>query len=1646
MRYYYRLLGVIHAIIFYLLSGLSAVWSQGATFVIEEYMVHDGIQGVAELAGHTTYRFYLQLSDPEDFVSAIYGGETAPMSLELESPMFNSPFATGSTAGGILPIVGQYFPEVLYDSWVTIGLEHAPQGGGEADVSALQSEAQPFLQNFVAGSPTDGEGFAVNDALGGAWFLLNGTSNGFAGDDLKVLVMQVTTEALPIGTLNAQVIPANPDLPAIQVQQGYEGTEVWDLLPPAAFPGCTDPAACNFDPNASEDDGSCEYGTCGGCTDVWACNFDPNATEDDGSCDYLACIGCTNPTACNYDPTAVYNDGSCEFLSCGTPGCMNPAACNYNPEATVSNGTCEFTSCVGCTDPSADNYNPAATVDNGSCAYGGCINPIACNYDPTANASDGSCEFVSCIGCMNASACNYDPSFTISDPASCEYAQAEYDCDGICLTDTDADGVCDGLEIAGCTDAAAENYNGNATDDDGSCVFAVAGCVNPLACNYNPNATQSNGSCEFSSCVGCTNPLACNYDEAYTIANNSTCVFAAQHYNCAGACLADNDGDGVCNELEILGCTDELAMNYSPLATDNNGSCIYPAVCNDPAACNYTPYEGYCLEIETYVVHTGVVGTTDLAGYVTYRIYAVCENPDDFVSAVAGDDVNPTFVHTTTQFFQHEAGGALGQLSNPLIFPFIPEAAYDSWVTIGLESDANSGDGESGVSVLEGTNPWIAPFEAGGSLVMSDDLGGVWYVLNGAANGVAGEDLKVLLGQFTTDGNLDGQMYVQFFEHGDGLNGGFNKLIGLHDACGLPTVDACEYPAAFEDCDGMCIQDEDGDGICNELEVPGCTDVSANNFNPAATDDNGSCDYSVDPCEADVIPPYFTFVPADSTVQCDQAMPTTFAVAADDCDANVQVMFIDGPIEFIFDCPPYNYLCTRTFIATDDAGNQAQAIQLITVADTLAPVILNQPADEIFVNEQAGEQVPDPFIVIQDGCDGNAQWSSVDAISTTDGDTLTYIRTYTAVDACGNSSDWAQTIVVLVAVEGCTDALACNYAPEATNDDGSCAYPEDYVDCEGQCLNDSDGDGVCDELESMGCTVSNACNFDPAATEEDGSCDYCSCADDEILSYGLEIDTVAVHTSGPLAGMTTYRFYATVLSPNDFVSAVYGNDTDTLIMSAENGWYQDEYGSHVAQAIDPAFFATFPTLEFDSWVTIGLTGPTAAGENLVNTVGQGGSSGWVAQFEGGADIVMNNAVGGSWFILNGGSNGVAGEDLRVLIAQMTTSGGMNGQLNVQIFESGDNAQASVHHFTFDGAVWTNQPGFANPCGCTDATAFNFDPTAQYDDGSCVPIITGCTDEGACNFVVEANVDDASCTYAEPGYDCDGVCNVDTDLDGVCDEFEVYGCTDSNALNFDELATEEDGSCIYCTLSATVVSADVTCAEAADGSIVVSAVGAIPDSTGYTFELLPSGIVQTDSVFTGLEGGAYVVVVSDNSGCTETITVQIAEPDPLLVLLDAVNGSIPEALEGSIAISVNGGTGPFEYNWIQLNGTFTSTEEDLTGLNPGTYVVTVTDANGCTATSFEIVVEAIVGVGEYAIPVVSMHPNPASDWLEVSCSSAVIWSQIQVFTLDGRLVWERNDASPLQHFNVPVSEWPVGHYVLTMANEIQRHQMKIQVLR
>ncbi|MGB1671104.1 MAG: zinc metalloprotease, partial [Flavobacteriales bacterium] len=69
-----------------------------------------------------------------------------------------------------------------------------------------------------------------------------------------------------------------------------------------------------------------------GCTDDTACNFDPNAANEDGSCDF-SCYGCTDATACNYDPDATLDNGSC-VIGDQSAITVNLVPDNYGSETT----------------------------------------------------------------------------------------------------------------------------------------------------------------------------------------------------------------------------------------------------------------------------------------------------------------------------------------------------------------------------------------------------------------------------------------------------------------------------------------------------------------------------------------------------------------------------------------------------------------------------------------------------------------------------------------------------------------------------------------------------------------------------------------------------------------------------------------------------------------------------------------------------------------------------------------------------------------------------------------------------------------------------------------------------------------------------------------------------------------------------------------------------------------------------------------------------------------------------------------------------------------------------------------------------------------------------------------------------------------
>jgi gliding motility-associated-like protein len=137
--------------------------------------------------------------------------------------------------------------------------------------------------------------------------------------------------------------------------------------------------------------------------------------------------------------------------------------------------------------------------------------------------------------------------------------------------------------------------------------------------------------------------------------------------------------------------------------------------------------------------------------------------------------------------------------------------------------------------------------------------------------------------------------------------------------------------------------------------------------------------------------------------------------------------------------------------------------------------------------------------------------------------------------------------------------------------------------------------------------------------------------------------------------------------------------------------------------------------------------------------------------------------------------------------------------------------------------------------------------------------------------------------------------------------------------------------------------DVACHGAASGQATITVSGGTP---GYSVSWNTTP-VQTGITASGLSGGSYTATVTDQNGCSTSLSVTIAEPAmDLSVSLSAQENIACLGQSGSATVSASGGSGPYAYSWNTVppqNGASAS------GLTAGIYTVIVTDAHGCTAT-------------------------------------------------------------------------------------------------
>lgn len=235
----------------------------------------------------------------------------------------------------------------------------------------------------------------------------------------------------------------------------------------------------------------------------------------------------------------------------------------------------------------------------------------------------------------------------------------------------------------------------------------------------------------------------------------------------------------------------------------------------------------------------------------------------------------------------------------------------------------------------------------------------------------------------------------------------------------------------------------------------------------------------------------------------------------------------------------------------------------------------------------------------------------------------------------------------------------------------------------------------------------------------------------------------------------------------------------------------------------------------------------------------------------------------------------------------------------------------------------------NGCTLTDTVTLNAPP--QGVGGSAVANDVNCNGDTDGSATVTAAGGTPGYSYMWPG----GMNTSNTATMLAAGNYFV-SVTDTNGCTGSITVTINEPTAIMTSIDSLV---DASCNGSMDGYAQASATGGDP---GYTYAW-SSG--SNTNAANNLAAGSYVLTVTDMSGCESTDTVTIAQPDPIgVTTANSSDANCEGSTDGQVTISSMGGNGPYTYSWEDG-----STDSTLMNVATGSYMVTVTDANGCTGT-------------------------------------------------------------------------------------------------
>lgn len=259
-------------------------------------------------------------------------------------------------------------------------------------------------------------------------------------------------------------------------------------------------------------------------------------------------------------------------------------------------------------------------------------------------------------------------------------------------------------------------------------------------------------------------------------------------------------------------------------------------------------------------------------------------------------------------------------------------------------------------------------------------------------------------------------------------------------------------------------------------------------------------------------------------------------------------------------------------------------------------------------------------------------------------------------------------------------------------------------------------------------------------------------------------------------------------------------------------------------------------------------------------------------------------------------------------------------------------------------------------GATSQNVANLAPgdysVTATDAGGCTAASTNFTVDGSTGAAASASATETDCGVSTGSVTVTATGTGTLSYTWTPNVSNTESATDLGAGTYNIVVTDANG-CTAAT-SATVSTAggpsnvastttNATCGNA-NGTITVGTVtgGVAP----YSYSL-DGGASQSTTTFSGIAAGAHVLTTTDDNGCSLNTNISVSNTaGPSAVSVSTIAGACGSST-GSVSANVTGGTGPFVYSWT-LDGATIAGNAIITNQESGTYAVTVTDVNGCTA--------------------------------------------------------------------------------------------------